>query len=283
MIRLCGFSDEAADDLQGQVDALKRNGIYLTELRSVDKKNVADFSVQEADNYKKILDDNGISVWSVGSPLGKVDIGVDFNEYLNKVKHVCELACTLGTDKIRMFSFYNAYNQSTKVFDYLSQMVEVGKTFGVSMCHENEKEIFGDTFAHVQEIQRNVNGLKYVYDPANYLQVGDDVNQTVDAMHKSACYFHIKDVVQATGELVPAGYGDGQIQRIVDQITDDKVLTLEPHLALFSAYGLIDNTEMKHKFRFDTNAQAFDFAVKSLKDILAKAGYHDDGNGKFVK
>lgn len=283
MIRLCGFSDEASDDLQGQIDALKRNGIYLMELRSVDKKNVADFSVNEAKNHKKLLDDNGVAVWSIGSPLGKVDVQVNFDEYIDKVKHVCELACTLGSDKIRMFSFFNAYGEKNKVFDYLSQMVEVGKTFGVGMYHENEKEIYGDTFKRVMEIQHNVNGLKYVYDPANYLQVGDDANQTIDAMHATTDYFHVKDVVQATGELVPAGYGDGQIQRIVEKITDDKVLTLEPHLALFSAYGQIDNSEMKHKFRFDTNAEAFDFAVKSLKEILAKAGYHSDDKGIFTK
>ena len=37
-IRLCAFSDEAADSIDGQIAALKRNEISLTELRSVDKK-----------------------------------------------------------------------------------------------------------------------------------------------------------------------------------------------------------------------------------------------------
>ena len=35
MIRLCAFSDEASDSLEGQIAALLRNNIKLTELRSV--------------------------------------------------------------------------------------------------------------------------------------------------------------------------------------------------------------------------------------------------------
>ena len=39
MIRLCAFSDEADASLSGQIDALHRNAIALTELRSVGGKN----------------------------------------------------------------------------------------------------------------------------------------------------------------------------------------------------------------------------------------------------
>ena len=50
MIKLCGFADEAASDLQEQIAALKRNGISLLELRTIAGKNIADFSDQEAEN-----------------------------------------------------------------------------------------------------------------------------------------------------------------------------------------------------------------------------------------
>jgi hypothetical protein len=53
MIRLCAFSDEAGSSLKEQIDALKRNNISLMELRSIDKKNVADFTIEEAKNIKK--------------------------------------------------------------------------------------------------------------------------------------------------------------------------------------------------------------------------------------
>ena len=71
MIRLCAFSDEASSSLSGQIQALKRNEISLTELRSVDGKNVKQLTHDEAKQVCETLSDNGISVWSVGSPLGK--------------------------------------------------------------------------------------------------------------------------------------------------------------------------------------------------------------------
>jgi hypothetical protein len=92
MIYLSAFADEAAESLQGQIDALVKNNIYYTEIRSVNGVNVSKFDIKTAKDYQKQMADNGIKVWSIGSPIGKVDINVDFNEYLNLFKHVLELA-----------------------------------------------------------------------------------------------------------------------------------------------------------------------------------------------
>lgn len=282
MIRLSAFSDEAAKDLDGQIEALKRNGIPYTELRSVGGKNVCELSVREACECEKRLSDNGIKVWAVGSPLGKVDIDIDFVAYLDTVKHVCALANALETDKIRIFSFFRAYGEKNKVFDYLNKMAETASAFGVTLYHENEKEIYGDTADRVLEIMSNVKGLKYVYDPANYIQVGEEAERTLALLHAKTDYFHIKDVAAETGELVPAGYGSGKIDKLIDKIEGDKVLTLEPHLALFDAYRSIDGAEMKHKFTFANGGEAFDAAARALKTLLEKAGYREE-KGEYVK
>ena len=101
-------------------------------------------------------------------------------------------------------------------------------------------------------------------------------------LHHRADYFHIKDVVAETGELVPAGYGDGDILKLIELIDEDKTLTLEPHLAVFDSFKSIDNTEMKHKFVYKNSNEAFDAAVIALKNLLKKAGYKEE-NGGFVK
>ena len=282
MIRLCAFSDEAGSSLNEQIEALKRNNISLMELRSIDKKNVADFTIEEATEYQRIMEENGISVWSIGSPIGKVNINVDIEEYLKKVAHVCELAKVFKTDKIRMFSFFHAYEEEQKVYEYLKKMVEVANKYGVNLYHENEKDIYGDTAERVQKIMKNVDGLKYIYDPANYLQCDQAAELTLSLFHSTTDYFHIKDVISETGQLVPAGYGDGMIQELVNKINDDKTLTLEPHLTVFDSYKSIDNTEMKHKFTYASANEAFDAAVNALKEILVKAGYTEE-NGVFVK
>ena len=282
MVKLSAFSDEAGNSIKEQISALKRNGIALMELRSIDGKNVAEFTEEEAKSYQKELEENGISVWSIGSPLGKVDIDVDFNEYCKKVRHVCKLANIFKTKKIRMFSFFKAYDQEEKVFAYLREMVKIGKEYGVEMCHENEKDVFGDTAERVLKIMQNVEGLKYIYDPANYLQCGQSADKTLDLFHAKTDYFHIKDVIVESGALVPAGYGNGKIKELIARITDDKVLTLEPHLAVFDAYKSIDNTEMKHKFTYASANEAFDAAVTALKNILKELNYKEE-KGEFVK
>lgn len=284
MIRLCAFSDEANPSLQGQIDAMKRNGIALTELRSVAGKNVKDLTLDEAAQIKSSLDTAGISVWSIGSPLGKVDITTDIDDYLNTVKHVCEIANVLGAKRIRMFSFFGAYDHSENVYEYLRRIVEVGNQYGVMMCHENEKDIFGDTLERVMQIKQNVDGLKHVYDPANFLQCDQPAEQTLPALHAQTEYFHIKDVIAATGEIVPAGCGDGHISELIDMLDPevDTVLTLEPHLRVFAGYAQIDNQEMKNKYTFESNDQAFDAAVSALKELLIQNGY-TEAQGGFIK
>ncbi len=283
MIKLCAFADESSGKLDGQIEALIRNNIPYLEIRSVDGKSVADLTEDEAKNIYDKLSANGLAVWSVGSPLGKVDIAVDFDEYIKKIEHVCKIATILKAKHIRCFSFFKAYESREKVIDYMQKMVEVGNKYGVLMCHENEKDIYGDILDRTVDILDNVKGLACVYDPANFLQVGEsDSLKTLNALHSRAHYFHIKDVIFATGELVPAGEGDGNIDKLVADIKDDKVLTLEPHLAIFDSYKNIDDTEMKNKYVFKTNEEAFDCAVNSLKNILVKNGYKEI-KGAFVK
>ena len=279
MIRLCAFSDEANPSLEGQIAAMKRNGIALTELRSVGGKNVKDLTVDEAAQIKKQLDEAGIAVWSIGSPLGKVDISVNIDEYLQTVAHVCGLAHILGAKYIRMFSFFGAYEQPEKVYEYLGRMVEVAEKYGVILCHENEKDIYGDTLERVQLLMQNVPGMHTVYDPANFLQVGERADRTLAALHAHAEYFHIKDVIAETGQIVPAGHGDGMIGKLIEMMDRDTVLTLEPHLRVFAGYAQIDNQEMKNKYTYDSNDQAFDAAVDALKVLLTQNGYTEAEGG----
>lgn len=282
MIRLSAFSDEAGKPLSAQIAALTRNGIGLTELRSVEGKNVSELTMDEARDIYARLQDEGIGLSALGSPMGKVDISVDIDEYMDSVKHMCELACILGTDKIRMFSFFKAYDKRSQVIEYLSRMVETANSYGIRLCHENEKKVYGDVTERVLDIADNVKGLGLVYDPANFLQVGERPEKTLDALHSRCDYFHVKDVVFDTGEIVPAGEGDGDVDRLVRMIDRDTVLTLEPHLKIFGGYDKIDGEKMLHRHHFRTNDEAFDAAVTALKNILTKNGYKYQ-NGGYVK
>jgi len=280
MIRLSAFSDEAGSALQTQIDALIRNAIYLTELRTVDGKNVSRLTEAEAKAISARLRDAGIGLSALGSPMGKVDISVDFDQYLDEVRHMCELACIFGTQRIRMFSFFGAEGKGEQVIDYLCRMVETAAGYGLYLCHENEKKIYGETVGRVKELADGVPGLRFVYDPANFLQAGVPAAESLPVLHAVSDYFHIKDLIPETGELVPAGMGAGEIPRLVSMIGErDTVLTIEPHLKVFDGYGTFDGRNMQHRLHFTSNDEAFDAAVSALKQILRAEGYKEQNGG----
>ena len=88
MIRLSAFADEAGDSLKEQIEALHRNEIFMTELRSVDKRNVKTFTETEAKTMQSIFRQEGISLSAIGSPLGKTDIANDYHETEELLKHL---------------------------------------------------------------------------------------------------------------------------------------------------------------------------------------------------
>lgn len=284
MIRLCAFSDEYGNKLEEQIEGLKLNNIHLIEIRNVDGKNVLNFTDEEAKHYYEELAKNDIRVWSIGSPLGKVDIDVAFEEYKNTVlKRLCELANIFQTSRIRMFSFFKAYEKKDEVIKKLQEMVNFAKKYNVELYHENEKDIYGDSLERVLELKQNVQGLKFVYDPANFIQCEQNPDKTIDSLFDKMDYFHIKDIIEESGEIVPAGKGDCKIDRILKLIDNKNVtLTIEPHLSVFPGYSEIDKTELKNKFVYKNNKEAFNAACLNLKNLLKEKNYTEYKDG-FIK
>ena len=281
-VKLCAFSDEASSDLSGQIAALTRNNIPYMEMRTVNGKNVTTLTIEEAKEIRQILADNGLAVWSIGSPVGKSHIDDPFEKTEELLHHTCQVANALGTDKIRMFSFFEAYDKRDEVMARLQKMVAIAKEYNVGLYHENEKDIYGDVAARVVDIMETVDGLYHIYDPANYLQCGEKADETQRIFAGKIDYYHVKDVIVESGSLVPAGVGDGKIGNILKTINSDKTFTLEPHLSVFEGYSLIDKTVMKHEFEFRTADEAFDAAVTAMKGLLKDAGFEEIGN-EFVK
>lgn len=280
MIRLCAFSDEADKMLDGQISALRRNGISLTELRGIDGTNIGKITDIAAKDAKSRLDDGGISVWSLGSPYGKTSLGDGFDEeaLFGKLRHLCELANIFECDKLRVFSFFDAYEKKDLVIDLLGRSVEIAAEYGVGLYHENEKEIYGDVPDRVLDLTA-VKGLRFVYDPANYLQCGVSSEESLSKTFDLSSYFHIKDVISATDELVPAGEGDGNIPGMLERVKGDTVLTIEPHLTAFGGLSEIDKTGIKNKYHFNNNNESFDAAVSALKNLLTRVGFRFKDGG----
>ena len=276
-MRIYAFSDEASSLLDGQIAALKRNGLDGTEIRGVDGQNVADISKEKAAEVIKKLKDNGLEVWSVGSPIGKIPLdGGGFEEHLDRLKHVLEIADVLECRNVRMFSFYipegTPYDDCRgEVIDRLGRMAEAVKGTGIKLCHENEKGIYGDMADRCLEILEAVPDLTCVFDPANFIQCGQDVKKAWETLGDRVYYMHIKDAL-ADGTVVPAGKGVGHLKEIVTDYLSrgGGALTLEPHLKVFDGLKALERDQKTQipKNAWPTADAAFDAACEALKALL---------------
>lgn len=268
-MKLCAFADEASSELQGQIDALKRNNIGLLEIRGVDGQNIKEIGYEKIKEIKKTLDANDIKVWSIGSPVGKYNTDDNFGRQLDEFKRLCEYAEILNAQRIRMFSFYS--KNEDEVFKNLEAFCNACPD-SVIMCHENEKGIFGDDIEGCLKIHKEFDKIKMVFDPANFVQCGVDTLEAWKKLHKYVDYMHIKDAL-ADKRVVRAGYGIGNIEKLVAMYANKggQVLTLEPHLAVFTGLKQLENGEsIKDVHTYPDNNTAFDAGTNALKAILNK-------------
>lgn len=277
-VKLCAFADEASVDFAEQIKVLQEENIPYIELRGLDGKNVADLTEAEAEHYKKMLDDGGIAVWSIGSPLGKIRMDDDFDAHLQKAENLFKTARILGTDKIRVFSFYTEQKEEdeTEIYARMERMNKLAEKFGMVLYHENEKEIYGDVAVRCDKLLRAVPDLKCVFDPANFVQCGENVAVALKLLEDRIDYYHIKDALD-DGTVVPAGEGKGCLSSMIAGIKKDTVLTVEPHLAVFDGYASLDRTELKNKYVFKSARAAFSAAVEALRKLLTENGYREEG------
>ena len=271
--KLAAFADEASGKLDGQILAMKRNGVDFLEIRGVDGENIADISVEKAKEIEKKLSDNGVAVWSLGSPYGKLGITDDFDAHLDKFKRSIEAAHVLKAEHMRIFSFYvrpeDSEKYRDKVFRQLERFCEAASGSGVILCHENEKGIYGDIADRCLDIHKNIPQLRAVFDPANFIQCGQDTMKAWEMLAPYVEYMHIKDAL-ADGSVVPAGEGIGNLPALLKEYRG-KILTLEPHLSVFEGFDKLEKeNESIKKYVYSSSDEAFDVAVGSLKNIINK-------------
>lgn len=276
--RIYAFADEACPMIDGQITAMLRNGLNGLEMRTVDGVNVSEISAAKAREVRAKLDTAGLATWSIGSPIGKIAIDTgNFALECERLKRTIDTAHILGAQNIRMFSFYLPAGQDPasfrgKVIDQLAVFADIAAGSNVDLCHENEKGIYGDNAARCLDIHQTIPSLKGVFDPANFVQCGQDTLEAWALLKPYIKYMHIKDAL-ADGYVVPAGSGIGNVGEIVSAYLagGGSAMTIEPHLMTFAALSSLERAgeaTKTGKFVFENSDAAFDAACNALKSLL---------------
>lgn len=217
---LSGFADEAANQKTAvqQFAAFAAVGLKHYSLRFIDAgqgiKNVMKLTPPEVETVVAMQKEYGLSVSSIGSPIGKLKLTdtddgthntyIPFPKYLAEdVPRVCELAHAFGAKLIRGFSFYHPKGTSPEghvkeVVDRLGKIAEVCGKAGLVFGLEIEANLVGQTGQLLAEIHRQVNhkSMVLIFDAANILCQGFSTAEVYEqylAMKLGLGWVHIKD------------------------------------------------------------------------------------------
>ncbi len=266
---LSGFADEISPDLDEQLAVLAAESISHIELRSVWSTNVADLDDTQVARVRRELADAGVRVSAIGSPIGKIGIDAPFEPELKRLRRVADVASELGATLVRVFSFFIPQSEDpqlyrARVMDRMAALAAVAEERGLILAHENEQEIYGDRPERCADIIATVgsSALRATFDAANFVQCGVRPHSgAYELLRPYLVYVQVKDALAATGEVVPAGQGDGQIRETLAALRDsgfEGYLSLEPHLAMAGRFGGFSGPD------------GFRRASRALKDLLAE-------------
>lgn len=267
-LQLSGFADEISPDLDAQINTCKRLGVTHFELRGVADKNVLAFDDALQREIKSKMRDAGLGVISIGSPCGKMPIDTPRQTLLDQFKTALDRAVFFGSPLIRVFSFYPEGGEGKgpiepvrdRAIELLRAQADLLVGTDVTMVHENERGIYGDIGPRCLDLMKSVDHpkLRIAFDFANFVQAGQDPLETWPALKPYTAHIHIKDAIKGSGQVVPAGKGDGKIAAILKDAYASGYrgfLSLEPHLKVAGhSHG-------------ETGPELFELAVKSLREV----------------
>ncbi|MEM1303291.1 MAG: TIM barrel protein [Planctomycetota bacterium] len=252
---LSGFADEAANHKTAveQFAAFAALGLEYYSLRFVDVtgdgvvKNVMDLTKGEVAKLRRLEDEYGMNVASIGSPIGKVKLRdvddgtgtpfVPFKKYLKQhVTRACDRAHAFETKLIRGFSFYppkgeDPWDHLPQAVDQLGQIADACHHSDLTFGLEVEANLVGQNGRLMAELHRQVNhpAMVTIFDGGNLVMQGYSTLEVYEqylAMKPSIGWMHVKD------------YSDPN-QRRVAHVEEDKIKNFVPVDAGDSGYDMI--------------------------------------------
>jgi sugar phosphate isomerase/epimerase len=272
MWTLTGFADEISPELDEQLNTLADESMRHMELRSVWNKNVLDLTDEELEKVKSTVSERGIKISSIGSPIGKVSIAEAFEPHRERFRRALHTARVMEAPYVRIFSFFipDGHDPSRyrdEVLERMGVFAREAEDSGITLLHENEKDIYGDVPSRCVDILTRIDSpaLRAAWDAANFVQCGvtRPYTEGYDSLRSFIEYVHVKDALADSGQVVPAGEGDGELPETISALRAsgfEGFFSLEPHLASSGTYSGFSGPAL------------FREAAGAFKDLLRKQG-----------
>jgi sugar phosphate isomerase/epimerase len=262
---LLGIGDEAANTLDGQIQATQQLGWKHLELRGVEvpgfpKGNFHDLPNPAFDAACDQLQAAGLGVYCFGSTImnWSKTVQTPFDVTRAEVQRCIPRMQRVGARYVRIMSFKPADDEDRippVVFDRVREVTRRFVDAGLTPVHENCMNYGGMSWRHALELLEKVPGLKWVFDTANPVFNPDrtkprpwprqDAWEFWEHVRDHVVHIHIKDATwnPAKNDADYNWPGEGQ-GRVRDILSDafargyDAGISIEPHMVVvFHAAG----------------------------------------------
>lgn len=260
-----GFADEAATDIDGQIEATKALGWDKIESRNIDGTNLHDISDEAFEVVEGKLKDAGVQVNCFGSAIAnwaKDPTNPDDTKLsLEMLERALPRMKRLGATLLRGMSCKMMKDRSSQdpeveklVFDHLKELVARCADHGITFGHENCMNYGGQSWKHSVKLVEAMDSENFtlIFDTGNPVMTDDRIGEPPYSNKQNAWdfyqgikehigYVHIKDGIyrSETDGIFPKadwtfpGEGEGEVRRIVKDLLDsgyDGGFSMEPHM-----------------------------------------------------
>ena len=241
---LSGIGDEAGASLAAQVRAITQLGWSHIELRSVERKELAQLSLEEVRRIADTLAaaDLTVSVLSSGIGAWGRSVATPFSWDLDELRALAPRAELLGTRYIRVMSWQSDGDVScgrwaAESIGRMTMLVERAQALGLTLLHENCIGWAGQSAECALAIVRAVDSpsLRLLLDIGNCVVHGQDPVSYTRTLREHIAHVHVKDArIEADGpRFVAPGEGSARIRECLALLRDVDYtggLSLETHL-----------------------------------------------------
>jgi sugar phosphate isomerase/epimerase len=245
ILRFAGIGDEAAPEPARQIEAHRRLGWDVIELRSAGGVPLAELDEATFGRLAAAVGAAGLDVVCVDSRIGNYDrpVSADFALDVAELTTLLPRCAAVGAGYIRIMSYPGdgrpEAGWAREVKRRIGELTRRAADAGLTLLHENCAGWAGTDAARMRELVGEVDSpaLRLLFDIGNGAAYGYQAYDVLRDVVDLVAHVHVKDAV-GTGEntrYTPPGDGDCRVAdclRLLFRHGYQGVLAIEPHLSV---------------------------------------------------
>ncbi len=243
--KLSVISDEVSQDLDDLIAFAREFSLDGLEIRTLFNRKPYEL-VELAGSIRTSLKREGLEVSAVASPVFKsnIDNEAEYKQHLKIFERCVELAKTLDTNIIRVFTFWKR-DSIERVLDRIVELyqplIDVAEGEGVILGIENEPSTYANNGLSLSKFLGRIGlkTVKAVWDPGNDIWDPEGEKPYPDGynyVRNSVVHVHVKDGVRkgpsGSHAFTPVGDGEVNYREQLKALAFDRYrgyLSLETH------------------------------------------------------